>query len=345
MLKRLLHDSWFSIFLPTFVLLLVISPVLAQTTAFTYQGKLTDSGNLANGNYDMQFRLFDALSGGTQQGTTIINPTVQVTNGIFNVNLDFGTNVFTGAARFLEISLRPAGSPNPYTVLAPRQPITSSPYAIQTVNAQQLGGLPASRYVATDAGGKVGIGLTTPSFRLHVVDSGNTGLRVQTNTGGGTLASFGGFGDFQIDAINIVGGRLTVKEAGNVGIGTAAPQAKLDVRGDVRLGGSGQFFATGSEENLRIVRGTVDANGNILQGFGGFQVSRFDTGAYQIIFNNSFADAPSVTATINGNGARWDILIQTWGINQFGFNISTYEPGLTGSFQNFGFNFIAVGPR
>src|SRR4030095_9232139 len=102
--------------------------------------------------YDMQFKLFDTVTvaTGTQQGVTITNSTVQVTNGIFAVNLDFGTNVFTGAARYLEISVRRAGSPNPHTVLSPRQQITSSPYAIQTVNAQQLGGLPANRYVATD---------------------------------------------------------------------------------------------------------------------------------------------------------------------------------------------------
>src|SRR5215510_2774439 len=57
----------------------------AQTTAFTYQGKLTDSGNPANGNYDMQFKLFDTVTvgTGTQQGSTLTNPTVQAAGGIF----------------------------------------------------------------------------------------------------------------------------------------------------------------------------------------------------------------------------------------------------------------------
>jgi hypothetical protein len=32
---------------------------LAQTTAFTYQGKLSDGGNAATGQYDFQFKLFD----------------------------------------------------------------------------------------------------------------------------------------------------------------------------------------------------------------------------------------------------------------------------------------------
>ncbi len=31
------------------------NPVLAQGTAFTYQGRLMDGGNSANGNYDLSF--------------------------------------------------------------------------------------------------------------------------------------------------------------------------------------------------------------------------------------------------------------------------------------------------
>ena len=36
----------------------------AQSTAFTHQGRLTDNGAAASGAYDLQFALFDALSGG-----------------------------------------------------------------------------------------------------------------------------------------------------------------------------------------------------------------------------------------------------------------------------------------
>lgn len=41
---------------------------LAQTTSFTYQGRLSDGGTPANGNYDLQFALFDSVSGGIQIG-------------------------------------------------------------------------------------------------------------------------------------------------------------------------------------------------------------------------------------------------------------------------------------
>src|SRR5437016_9253347 len=124
---------------------------LAQTTSFTYQGRLTDGGTAANGNYDLQFTLWDALSGGTQQPqpapVTVARSAVAVANGIFTVQLDFGATAFPGASRFLEISARVTGAGS-FTTLAPRQPITSTPYAIRSLNASSadavtVNGVPA----------------------------------------------------------------------------------------------------------------------------------------------------------------------------------------------------------
>ncbi|GIU81354.1 MAG: hypothetical protein KatS3mg006_0418 [Pyrinomonadaceae bacterium] len=64
----------------------------SQTTEFTYQGRLTDSSVAANGQYDFRFKLFDAQSGGTQQGSTQTVTGVQVVNGIFTVVLNFGAS-------------------------------------------------------------------------------------------------------------------------------------------------------------------------------------------------------------------------------------------------------------
>src|SRR5947209_4595497 len=106
----------------------------AQTSSFTYQGRLTDGGTAANGEYDLQFALFDSLSGGTQIGSTQGINAVAVSNGVFTVTLDFGANSFSGANRFLEISARPSGAGS-FTLLAPRQPVTATPYAVRSVNA------------------------------------------------------------------------------------------------------------------------------------------------------------------------------------------------------------------
>lgn len=135
-------------------LALLVSVVRAQTTAFTFQGRLTDGGTAANGTYDMQFELFDAASAGEQIGATITNSAVSVSNGVFTVSLDFGANAFPGADRFLEISVR-HNSGEAYTTLLPRQQLASGPYAIRALaastatNATQLGGVAANQYVVT----------------------------------------------------------------------------------------------------------------------------------------------------------------------------------------------------
>ena len=112
--------------------------VFGQGTVFTYQGKLSDTGNPANGQYDFQFKLFDSQTVGTgnQLGSTVLVPNVTVAAGIFTVQLDFGAcaNCFNGSARFLEIAVKPAGGPT-FTTLGSRQPVTSEPYAIRSLNA------------------------------------------------------------------------------------------------------------------------------------------------------------------------------------------------------------------
>ncbi|PYS59102.1 MAG: hypothetical protein DMF74_22120, partial [Acidobacteria bacterium] len=100
------------------LLLLMVSPTYGQTTVFTYQGRLSDGGAPANGAYDLQFKLFDTAStgAGTQIGSTITNSALTVTGGVFTTQLDFGASAFPGADRFLEISVRLAGSGS-FTVL------------------------------------------------------------------------------------------------------------------------------------------------------------------------------------------------------------------------------------
>jgi hypothetical protein len=106
----------------------------AQTTTFTYQGSLQASGMPANGNYDLQFKLFDLASGGVQQGSTLQLQNVAVANGIFTVSLDFGAGTLTGADRFLDIAVRISGG-GTFTPLTPRQPLLSAPYAVRSLNA------------------------------------------------------------------------------------------------------------------------------------------------------------------------------------------------------------------
>ena len=105
----------------------------AQSSTFTYQGRLNLVGTPATGLFDLQFRLFDAATAGTQNGTTITNLAVPVTNGLFTATLDFGDAVFSGSARWLEIAVHGPDDTN-YTTLTLRQALTSTPYAIRAAN-------------------------------------------------------------------------------------------------------------------------------------------------------------------------------------------------------------------
>jgi hypothetical protein len=103
------------------VLLIIVGLATAvhpQTTAFTYQGELNANGTLADGSFDLRFGLFPQLAGGTQIGGDQTVSAVPVSDGVFTVQLDFGSSAFPGANRFLEISVRPAGTGS-FTTLAP----------------------------------------------------------------------------------------------------------------------------------------------------------------------------------------------------------------------------------
>ncbi len=100
----------------------------ALAAPFTYQGSLQDEGLPANGTYDIRFQLYDAQSGGSQLGATINYNDVQVTDGTFQVEIDFN-NTFDESDAYLNIQVRDGDSTGTYTTLLPRSPITATPKA------------------------------------------------------------------------------------------------------------------------------------------------------------------------------------------------------------------------
>ena len=119
----------------------------AQTTAFTYQGQLSSGSAPATGLYDFRFRIFDVNSNIVAGPLT--NSPAGVTNGAFIVTLNFGSAVFDGSDRWLEIAVRSNGNTSAYTVLAPSQQITSTPYAIRALNAANAASLQGTNIIGT----------------------------------------------------------------------------------------------------------------------------------------------------------------------------------------------------
>src|ERR1041384_4353984 len=120
-------------------LLFVLHDSSAQSTAFTYQGRLNDGNNPANGFYDLRFALYDSASGSNSVGGALTNAAVTVSNGLFTVMLDFGSQ-FNGADRWLEIGVR-TNDAGTFALLTPRQQVTPAPYAIKAQSASSLASL------------------------------------------------------------------------------------------------------------------------------------------------------------------------------------------------------------
>src|SRR5262249_16773557 len=118
--------------------LIAAANAAAQSGAFTYQGRLSEGGNAANGPYDFQMTLYDAATNGNVVGSPLFLNNVAVTDGLFSRVVDFGAYPFYGPARWLEIRVRPGTNIGPLTVLAPRQSLTAAPYALFAATAGTL---------------------------------------------------------------------------------------------------------------------------------------------------------------------------------------------------------------
>ena len=107
---------------------------LAQSTAFTYQGRLDDSGAVANGSYDLSFAAYDATVNGNLISPIVTNSAVTVSNGLFTTTVDFGSGVFTGTNLWLEIAVS-TNAADTFSVIAPRQQFSPTPYALYSQSA------------------------------------------------------------------------------------------------------------------------------------------------------------------------------------------------------------------
>ncbi|MEM7623807.1 MAG: hypothetical protein AAF235_11475, partial [Planctomycetota bacterium] len=221
----------------------------APSTAFTYQGVLTENGTpLVSGLFE--FKLFDAESGGTQVGSTFQTGAVTLEDGVFSADLDFGVDPFApNTALWLEVAYAPSAM-DMFTALG-RQPITASPYALNT------------RGIDVDASGNVFMGAAPGTdIALHLDNSLVLGVRnnerglFQTNNAGkltfvsnnDTRLTSGSFLRLQtggMDRLLLTRDTATMRlpfiAESTVGIGTDMPAAQLEVNTDRANDGVARF--------------------------------------------------------------------------------------------------------
>ena len=279
-----------------FFCLLFCQSVRSQTTEFTYQGSLSNGGTAANGNHDFEFALFDALSGGSQTGSTIALNNVLVTNGIFTVRLNFGNQFSSGATRFLEIRVRPAGQPG-LTTLSPRQPMTSAPYAVKSLTAETVNNVSAGNITSgTLSVNRGGTGLTS---------SGQSGSFLRSNGTVWTSALLSG-ADIPPGSNSYIQNTLSAQANSNFNIsgnGTIGNNLTITGTGTANVFRA-NFFSVGSSTILRdspginnffvgAASGNFNLTGQFNTAFGYFTGIDVTSGS----FNSFFGTQAGVSVT------------------------------------------------
>lgn len=245
----------------------------AQGQAFTYQGQLREDGLPANGSFTLRFTLYDdAQAGNTVAGPLTVSQLL-VEEGLIATMLDFGPGVFTGPDRWLEIAVRrlPDGS---YETLAPRQLITKTPQALYA-----------------DTAGSVPTGTIQSSM---LADGAVTASKIAP----GAVSQLGSPDGSQPDAVQ-------VSETGLVGIGTADPQAGLDIVQGKRIWTpilrSERFDGQGAFTNLAEVS-SIARSSDLLAVAGGFD----DAVTLVDVTNDSVPVVVSSIKNGTGNFTRLD---------------------------------------
>jgi trimeric autotransporter adhesin len=203
------------------ICLFAATAALAQTSVFTYQGRLNDkNGAPANGSYDFMFRLLNDPTNGVAAPVIPVNLGVLVSNGLFTTSMDFGAENLDGTNLWLEISVRTNGG-GAFATLMPRQLLASTPYAVRSANAAvatvattALAANSASSVAAANVSGTLSLGqlpgaiVTNKATGVTLTGTfGGNGANI-TNVNAATLNGFDANRFWQLGGNNVTNGQF-----------------------------------------------------------------------------------------------------------------------------------------
>lgn len=236
------------------------SAFAAQTVPYkiNYQGRLTNASGvaMADGSYNMTFRLYSVGTGGTATWTEIHDTTnrVTVTGGQFAVQLGSVTalspSMFTSQPLYLEVELPSVATATCSTAgcasytegpMTPRQNLASSAYAM---NADTVDGIDGSSLARNDASNAfsaantfnstVTIGSTNSSSKFVINDNSSVALFTADTTS--TIVKVGTTSAATLSNVRLL--TTSAEFSGTVRIGTATDGVDISGVNGILLSGT-----------------------------------------------------------------------------------------------------------
>ncbi len=250
-----------------------VSPARAAfSQAISYQGKLADSSGIAvaDGDYNMEFKLYDAVSNGNLLWTETRSGAnkVTVTDGLFSVQL--GSIAALSSVNFnqplwLSVNIGGTGTPSWDGEMTPRKPMGSVPAAFVAGVAYGLDATYATSTYATStriyAGASLNVATTSSAAALAVQGSallsGNLGLANLTATGTATV------GALSVGALSgplqAIAGVVSATSTMSVGYGGTG-LSTAPTYGQVLVGNASGGYTLTATSSLGIGGGSVTAD-------------------------------------------------------------------------------------
>ncbi len=294
--------------LPAFAALLFASlPAFAIGTVFTYQGSLEDAGVPANGAYDLQFQLTDI--GGVPVGAAIVVQDVNVVQGVFTVELDFGGSAFDGSDRQMRIGVRPGPSAAAFTQLNPPTDLNPVPYAQVSEVAEIASSIAAntvnSSKVVNGSLGSADLDMTQIQRRITATCAAGSAIRL-VNADGTVGCQAAGAGSFTLPFVSAQASAGPLFSLTNTGAGAA-------IFASSSTGPAAQLSNTNASNTAaNVLHVTSNGNGNIPDNTLGNVASFVNTntnsvaaavrGETNTIFGNF--GAAGIFGVSNGTGGR-----------------------------------------